>query len=82
MLLITVIFIWIALVICIFLFLQSSLVWYILKRKYSDEIYNEQTISNSTIQISDNEDDDNDNQIEFEREEQYYNMSDFCTTAI
>jgi hypothetical protein len=36
MLLITVVFIWFALVICICLFIQSTAVWYILNRKYSD----------------------------------------------
>jgi len=58
MLLITVVFIWCGLSICIFLFIQSILVWYILKRRYSN---NEQIISNAFIQIND----DNDSQNEF-----------------
>jgi len=35
-LLITVMFIWLALVICVFLFIQSAIVWSILKRRYGD----------------------------------------------
>ncbi|CAF1087452.1 unnamed protein product [Rotaria sordida] len=73
-LLITVIFVWIALMTCIVLFLQSILVWYILKRRYS-HYDNEEMIPNSIIHISDNEDsDDNNSQIQFsQRNEQYYN---------
>ncbi len=63
MLLITVIFIWIAVGVCIFLFLQSSIVCYILKQRYSDnenDIYNEQIVSNNSVHINDSEDDEND----------------------
>jgi len=35
-LLITVMFVWFALFVCIFLFLQSALIWSILKRRYRD----------------------------------------------
>jgi hypothetical protein len=74
MLLITVIFIWIALVTCIILFLQSAIVWFILKRRYLhidryDELNDEQ-ISENSIKCS-NDDDGNDNQIELEQRQQY-----------
>jgi hypothetical protein len=35
-LIITVLFIWLALFVCIFLFIQSTIVWSILKRRYRD----------------------------------------------
>jgi hypothetical protein len=47
-----------------FLFLQSALVWYILKRKYNDRVYNEHSILSSMVHINDNEDDDDDSQIQ------------------
>ena len=63
MLLITVIFIGINLLTCIFLFLQSSIVWYVLQCKYSHHVlqYHEQY---SMIDISDNV---NDSQNETEQ---------------
>jgi hypothetical protein len=60
MLLITVIFLWCALSICIFLFAQSIIIWYILKRTYSDNdnaISHEQITPYSMVGISDNEND-------------------------
>jgi hypothetical protein len=44
LLLITVIFIWFVLLICIFLFIQSSIVWSVLKRRYSDNDDNDSQI--------------------------------------
>jgi hypothetical protein len=67
MLLITVIFLWCTLSICIFLFVQSILVWHILKRNNSDNnnaISNEQFIPYTSVRISDNEDDDDNNNIQ------------------
>lgn len=67
MLLITVIFLWCTLSICIFLFVQSILIWHILKRNSSDNnnaISNEQFIPYTSVRISDNEDDDDNNNIQ------------------
>lgn len=62
LLLLTTLFVWIVLITFIILFLQSTFVWSILKRKhpqnYNGEL-DEQMIEYSSICISDNENDEN-----------------------
>ncbi len=52
-LLLTVLFIWLALFACIFLFIQSALIWSILKRRYRDLNYY------SVLRNDDKDEDDN-----------------------
>ncbi|CAF3309609.1 unnamed protein product [Rotaria socialis] len=77
-LLLTVTFVWAAIIACFVIFLESTIVWYILKRRYSHhtvEVYNEHFIPSSMIPSSDNEDNDDDDdgnegRFEFEQQQQ------------
>ena len=56
-LIITAMFIWLALIVCMFLFVQSTLVWAILKRRYGD------TEDYHALNDLEEEDDDDDDQV-------------------
>lgn len=60
-LILTVIFVWVAIGICLFLFIQSSIIWYLLKQKRTDnDIFDKELVTKNSIDINDSEDDDDD----------------------